>query len=93
MKISVVIPIHNEADNLEALLAELTAALERMDAEYEVILINDGSEDGSGEILTEMAERVDRVRVIHLLRNYGQTSAMMAGFDHARGDVDRKSVV
>ena len=87
MKLSVVIPIHNEADNLESLIAELMAELERMEAEHEVILINDGSEDGSGEMLTEMAERDDRIRVIHLLRNYGQTSAMMAGFDHARGDV------
>jgi glycosyltransferase involved in cell wall biosynthesis len=87
MKLSVVIPIHNEADNLESLIAELMAELERMEAKYELILVNDGSEDGSGEMLTEMAERDDRIRVIHLLRNYGQTSAMMAGFDHARGDV------
>ena len=87
MKISVTIPVHNEQDNLELLYQNLIKALEPVDCEFEIILINDGSDDESENILTSLSERDRRIKVIHLLRNYGQTCAMMAGFDHASGDI------
>ena len=87
MKISVCIPIHNEEDNLRQLYAELVAALEPEGTDFEIIMVNDGSEDQSGQLIDRIAAADNRVRAIHLVRNYGQTSAMMAGFDHAAGDI------
>ncbi len=87
MKISITIPVHNEEENLELLYDNLIETLEPMAHEFEIILVNDGSDDDSGKMLSSLAERDHRVRAIHLLRNYGQTCAMMAGFDHAAGDV------
>jgi len=87
MKISISIPIHDEQENIGILYNDLIAVLETGDNEFEIIFVNDGSADGSEEILNDLAKRDGRVKVIHLLRNYGQTSAMMAGFDHASGDV------
>lgn len=87
MKISVTIPIHNEGENLELLYNNLIRTLEASDLGFEIIFVNDGSDDNSEEILSSLAERDHRVKLIHLLRNYGQTCAMMAGFDHAKGDV------
>ncbi|MDM8525278.1 glycosyltransferase family 2 protein [Desulfococcaceae bacterium HSG8] len=87
MKLSVTIPIHNEQKNLELLYDNLIRALEPMGTDFEIILVNDGSDDDSGNILDTIANRDSRVSAIHLLRNYGQTSAMMAGFDHASGDI------
>lgn len=87
MKISITIPVHNEGSNLELLYKNLIKSLEPMDSEFEIIMINDGSDDNSEKILSSLAEQDDRVRVIHLLHNYGQTCAMMAGFDHAEGDI------
>ncbi len=83
-KLSIVIPVYNEEDNLELLLAKLQALTEFT---WEAIFVNDGSRDQSGEILDELAQKESRVKVIHFLRNYGQTAAMAAGFAHAQYDV------
>ena len=85
--VSVVIPLFNEAPNLEDLHRELTAALEGLGRPYEIILVDDGSTDGSRERLAAIEARDRRVRVLALRRNFGQTAAFSAGFDHARGDV------
>jgi len=85
--ISVVIPIFNEADNLEDLHRELTAALEGMGRPYEIILVDDGSTDGSLARMAALESRDRRVRVLALRRNFGQTAAFSAGFDHARGEI------
>jgi glycosyltransferase involved in cell wall biosynthesis len=85
--VSVVIPIFNERDNLEDLHRELTAALEGMGRPYEIILVDDGSTDGSRARLAEIESRDRRVRVLALRRNFGQTAAFSAGFDHALGEV------
>jgi glycosyltransferase involved in cell wall biosynthesis len=85
--VSVVIPIFNEADNLEDLHRELTAALEAMGRPYEIILVDDGSKDGSLARMADLESRDRRLRVLALRRNFGQTAAFSAGFDHARGDI------
>ena len=83
-KVSIVIPVYNEEDNLELLLAKLQALT---DFEWEAIFVNDGSKDQSPEILDELAQKDSRVKVIHFLKNYGQTAAMAAGFAHAQYDI------
>jgi glycosyltransferase involved in cell wall biosynthesis len=85
--VSVVIPIYNEADNLDDLHRELTAALEGMGRPYEIILVDDGSKDGSLARLAGIEARDRRVRVLALRRNFGQTAAFSAGFDHALGEI------
>jgi glycosyltransferase involved in cell wall biosynthesis len=82
--VSVVVPIHNEEENLPHLHQELTAALGRLGKPYEIVLVDDGSRDGSARIMEGIAARDPRVKLILLRRNYGQTSALRAGMDRAR---------
>ena len=86
-EISVVIPIFNEAPNLEQLHRELTAALEPAGRSYELIFVDDGSTDGSFDTLRALHARDPRVGVIQFRRNFGQTAAFAAGFAAARGRV------
>jgi glycosyltransferase involved in cell wall biosynthesis len=86
-RISVVIPIYNEADNLAELHRELSASLLSLGQPYEVLLVDDGSTDTSRERLLAIEAADPRVRVLRLRRNFGQTAAFSAGFDHARGEV------
>lgn len=85
--ISVVIPIHNEEQNLPILAGKLTAALGTIGREYEVLFINDGSTDGTADRIHEVCRSDLRFKAIHFRRNSGQTAAMQAGFTHARGNV------
>src|SRR6266496_885958 len=85
--LSIVIPVFNEAGNVVDLHRELTASLEPMGRPYEILLVDDGSVDGTLERLLEIEARDGRVRVLRLRRNFGQTAAFSAGFDHARGEV------
>ena len=87
LDVSVFLPVYNEQDNVEQLNLKLTDALERLGRSYEVIYVDDGSTDHSLAKLREIAARDARVRVISLRRNYGQTAAMSAGIDHARGQI------
>ena len=87
LELSVVIPIYNEAGNIERLHDELGAALRELGRDYEVIAINDGSDDRSYDLLNALADKDPRWHVIHFRRNFGQTAAMAAGFDAARGEV------
>lgn len=86
-EISLVIPIYNEAPNIEALYLEITAALDPWGRTYEVLLIDDGSSDGSADLLARLPARDPRFRVIRFRRNFGQTPAFSAGFAHARGRI------
>jgi glycosyltransferase involved in cell wall biosynthesis len=86
-EISVFLPVFNEEGNVEPLNEKLTRSLEHLGRSFEVIYVDDGSTDGSLARLRLLAERDRRVRVIALRRNYGQTAAMSAGIDHARGDI------
>ena len=87
LPLSVVIPIYNEAGNIKRLHEELTAALHEIGREYEVVAINDGSDDNSYDLLNAVAAEDSRWHVIHFRRNFGQTAAMAAGFDAARGEI------
>ena len=85
--LSIAIPIYNEAGSIGLLYDKVRSAMEKQDRKWELILINDGSTDGSDELLDELATKDDRVKVVHFRRNFGQTAAMMAGFDFAQGEV------
>jgi glycosyltransferase involved in cell wall biosynthesis len=85
MDVSVVIPIHNEEPNLEALYQELTEAFSGWGRSYEIIFVDDGSSDKSFAILERLQLADMRLRVIRFRRNFGQTAAFSAGFAHARG--------
>ena len=87
MKVSVVIPVFNEAEGLPSLQASLAAALDALPHPSEVVFVDDGSRDDSADVLEGFAKADSRVSVIRLRRNYGQTAAMMAGIQHATGDV------
>ncbi len=87
MDISLVIPIYNEAEGLRALYRAVTEALDRLPQSAEIVFADDGSKDGSAELLDEFAAADQRVRVLHLARNYGQTAALMAGIQNSTGDV------
>jgi glycosyltransferase involved in cell wall biosynthesis len=85
--LSVVIPIYNEVDNLPILYERLTQALAKSGIEYETVLVDDGSADGSFEVMKEIALRDASWKVIRFRRNFGQTAAMAAGFSAASGRV------
>jgi len=85
--VSVVVPVFNEEENLPELLPRLQASLDALGRGYEVVLVNDGSRDRSLELLREAAARDPHLVVVDFNRNYGQHSAVFAGFEQARGDV------
>jgi len=87
MLVSVVVPVYNEEENVELLLAEIHAALDGASFDFEVICIDDGSKDRSLERLERLAERDPRLVVGTFRRNFGQTAAMQAGISASRGDV------
>jgi glycosyltransferase involved in cell wall biosynthesis len=85
--ISVTVPVYNEAESLPILAGRVTAVFAQIGRPWELIFINDGSNDGSEEVLDRIARENPAVKVVHFRRNYGQTAAMMAGFDFAQGEV------
>ena len=85
--ISVFLPVYDEEANLLPLHAKLDEALKKLDVSSEIVYVDDGSSDGSLQILREIASGDPRVRVVALRRNYGQTAAMAAGIDASRGEV------
>ena len=84
MELSVVVPVKNEAENIAPLVAEIRAALDGV-AAYEIVYVDDGSMDDTFARLREIRIRDPRVRLLRFTRNFGQTAAFSAGFDHARG--------
>ena len=85
--ISVVIPVYNEEDSLPHLVEQLLAAMRQIDESFELVLVNDGSTDRSGEVLSQLSSEVPELVCVLLRKNYGQTAAMAAGFDLSRGEI------
>ena len=85
-KYSIVVPFHNEEENVTILYARLKQVMEQVDDSFELIFVDDGSNDRTYKLLEEVAAVDSRVLVVKLRRNFGQTSALAAGFDHASGD-------
>jgi glycosyltransferase involved in cell wall biosynthesis len=87
VEISIVVPIYNEQENVEAVYKAISSALQSMGSSYEIIMVDDGSSDGSYKVLTSLASSDRNLKVIRFRRNFGQTAAMSAGFDCAKGDI------
>ncbi|MCS6957544.1 MAG: glycosyltransferase family 2 protein [Aquificaceae bacterium] len=85
--LSVVVPAYNEEENIPLLYQKLKEVLQRLGEDYEIIFVDDGSTDRTWEKLKEIAQKDKKVKLIRFRRNYGQTAAMYAGFQHASGEV------
>lgn len=85
LDVSVIVPFYNERDNVAPLVADTLREMDKLDKSYELILVNDGSTDGTGQVLDEVAARDPRIRVLHFAGNRGQTIALAAGMYYARG--------
>jgi glycosyltransferase involved in cell wall biosynthesis len=83
--ISVVVPMHNEVEVLPELLRRLLPVMERVEPDFEVVCVDDGSRDGTWKLIREYADRDKRIRPIRLSRNFGKEIAMTAGLDAAKG--------
>ena len=84
--LSIVVPVYNEADSVEALVASIDDAMTPMAITYEVVFVDDGSTDGTFDRLKSMAERHDRIRVFSFRRNLGKSAALLCGFQNANGE-------
>lgn len=85
--VTITVPIYNEAENILPLYEKVRSAMEALGHSWELVLVNDGSRDNSAELLDRIAQKDSRVTVVHFPRNYGQTGALMAGMNHARGEI------
>ena len=87
MKLSIVIPVYNERENIAVLYRQLIQVLQPLGRPYEILFVDDGSQDGSREELKNVAAHDANVKLVLFRRNYGQTAAMQAGLQHATGDI------
>jgi glycosyltransferase involved in cell wall biosynthesis len=87
VELSVVIPVFNEMENVSILCNRLTMACDSLNRSYEILFVDDASTDGTYEILKGLRSQDERIRAIRFRRNYGQTAAMAAGFEYARGNI------
>ncbi|MDG1874545.1 MAG: glycosyltransferase, partial [Mariniblastus sp.] len=84
--VSVIVPVFNELENVELMYREMIGAMENQDRPFELVVVDDGSLDGTREKLIQIAADDERVKLILFRRNYGQTAAMHAGIQNASGD-------
>ncbi|MBA2565516.1 MAG: glycosyltransferase family 2 protein [Gemmatimonadetes bacterium] len=87
LDLSIVVPVYNEVESVEELVAQVIASVREITARFELILVDDGSRDGTGELLKKISPGLAELRTIHLRRNFGQAAALAAGFDAARGRI------
>lgn len=87
MKISILVPVYNEEENLPRLYEQISGVAEREQLDIEVILVDDGSTDRSYEVLADLAARDSRLRVVRFRRNFGQTAGLAAAIEYATGDI------
>ena len=86
MRTSIIVPIYNEVENIRPLVEQVAVVMDQLAGDCELVLVNDGSQDGSSQLLDELAAAEPRLVVIHFRKNYGQTAAMQAGLEAARGE-------
>lgn len=86
-KLSLVVPVYNESESVSLLYQEITDVCRGLDGDYEIIFVDDGSTDSSGLVLERLAEEDSHVQVIHFRRNFGKSSALLAGFNRVSGDI------
>jgi glycosyltransferase involved in cell wall biosynthesis len=86
-ELSIIVPVYNERENLPILVSEIRKALSWADSTYEILLIDDASTDASAAVMRQLATANDHVRLIRHERNLGQSTALVSGFDHARGAI------
>ena len=87
MDIAIVIPAFNEREALPGLISEIEASLDPLDLDWQVLVVDDGSTDGTFDLVTELAEADRRIGAIRLRRNFGKSAALAAGFDRTYADV------
>ena len=87
MNLSIVIPVYNSQDILPVLVKEICRTLDQINGEHEIILVNDGSQDNSWEIIESLAIEYPIIRAFNLMRNYGQHNALLCGIRHARNEI------
>jgi glycosyltransferase involved in cell wall biosynthesis len=85
--LSIVVPLYNEEESVEKLHASIINVTKQFDFPYEIIFVDDGSTDNTWQIIEQLKKETPQLKAIKFRRNYGQTSAMVAGFDHARGEI------
>jgi dolichol-phosphate mannosyltransferase len=86
LRVAIVLPVYNEKENLRPLTAKIQQSLNKLSINSEIIFVNDGSRDGSGEELDRMAATDRSIRVVHLSRNFGHSAAVRAGLDESNAD-------
>jgi len=87
MFVSIVVPLYNEEENIDPLYKAIKSVMDKEGKDYEILFVDDGSTDRTPQILEQFAKKDIKVRPLIFRRNFGQTAAFAAGFDHARGDV------
>src|SRR5262249_15528244 len=87
VEISVVIPLYNEEENVEELYQSIADVMAEMGKSYEILFVDDGSKDATLKRLLAVKRRDPHIKIIKFRRNFGQTAAMLAGFDYSRGRI------
>jgi glycosyltransferase involved in cell wall biosynthesis len=87
VRYSIVVPFFNEQENIPSLYMKLTEVMDAVGEPFELVFVDDGSKDNTFKVLSDIYEHDGRVNLVRLRRNFGQTAALKAGFDFARGDV------
>jgi glycosyltransferase involved in cell wall biosynthesis len=86
-RLSIIVPFYNEEENIRRMYGAITTAVEPLGIPFEMVFVDDGSRDSTARIGAELAQQDPRLRLVRFRRNYGQTPAMAAGIEHARGEV------
>lgn len=86
-RVSIVVPVFNEQDNIAPLVQEISAAMSAVEGEWELLIVDDGSRDETANRVKQLCHNEPRLRLVTLMRNYGQTAALQAGIQHAQGEI------
>ncbi len=87
IKLSIILPVYNEEENVPVIYEELKSVLDKINKNYEIIFIDDGSTDKTFEVLEKLHKKNPKVKIIKFRKNFGQSAALQAGFDNCRGEI------